>query len=395
MGAPDAIAAAAPGERSRAAAVPRCARRGAVAAVLLALLAAATHLVAPAEAAVQRVRIGSTTYLAHGKVRLTGATSASVKKVWVEARRSGRWLRITATTPVKRKKFSLTIARRASAQRVRVASGNARSPARTIRALESDACGVRPFKPNGTTWRCTLAENFDGTTLDRTLWKPQTNFATGDALRAACYIDSPDVISVSGGRLRLSVREAEGLGLQLCTALLPSPITRYVAGMVSTYHRFTQQYGRFEARMKSPVVGVPGFQESFWLWPGDRVPTAVKWPAAGEIDVVETYSVHPDLAIPFLHYTANDNGGPVPGLNTAYCHAPRGEFHRYTLVWRPRTIEVYVDGRLCLRNTSADAAFQKPYILLFTQALGTAENAFRGGARLPVTMEVDYVRAWQ
>lgn len=364
-------------------------------ALLIALVAGLGHLASPpAEAAEQRVRITSTTYLSQGKVRLSGATSANVRTVWVQVLRNSRWTSV-AKVGVKRNRFSVVLRQTSAPQKVRVRSTRARSTVTTLRALASDACGVRPFKRDGTTWRCTLADDFTGEALDRSLWTVQTNFATGDAFRAACHIDDADVVSVSGGRLRLSVREAEGLGLQLCTALLPSPITRYVAGMVSTYRVFSQQYGRFEARMKSPAATGPGLQEAFWLWPDDRVPSVVKWPAAGEIDIAETYSAYPDLAIPFLHYTANDNGGPVPGLNTAYCQAARGTFHTYTLVWEPTSIEILVDGKSCLRNTSGDDTFRKPYIVLFTQGLGQGPNAYRGGTEVPATLEVDYVRVWQ
>jgi hypothetical protein len=54
-----------------------------------------------------------------------------------------------------------------------------------------------------------------------------------------------------------------------------------------------------------------------------------------------------------------------------------------------------VNGRSCLVNTSADPAFQKPYIVSLTQMLGTATNAYDGRTPLPATMSVDYVRVWK
>ena len=48
------------------------------------------------------------------------------------------------------------------------------------------------------------------------------------------------------------------------------PATPYRAGMVSTYHLFSQQYGRFEARFRTTASTAPGLQESWWLWPDDR-----------------------------------------------------------------------------------------------------------------------------
>jgi beta-glucanase (GH16 family) len=170
----------------------------------------------------------------------------------------------------------------------------------------------------------------------------------------------------------------------------------YSAGAVTTYRTFSQQYGRFEVRMKVSATRTPGLQEDFWMWPDDRVQSNVPWPAAGEIDVAELYSQYPDLVIPFLHYTYNDNGGPYPGVNTAWnCPAPRGVYHTYTLQWAADRLEIDVDGKVCLVNTSGDPAFQKPYILALTAALGVGSNALTSATPIPATMNVDYVRAWK
>ena len=45
----------------------------------------------------------------------------------------------------------------------------------------SDACGTQPRKTDGSYWRCTFVDDFNGDQLDRTKWVPQTIFATGDA----------------------------------------------------------------------------------------------------------------------------------------------------------------------------------------------------------------------
>ena len=139
-------------------------------------------------------------------------------------------------------------------------------------------------------------------------------------------------------------------------------MTPYVAGMVTTYRLFSQQYGRFEARIKNTATTAPGLQEAFWLWPDDRYTTATTGRAAGEIDIAETYSQYPNLAIPFLHYTVDDNGGPVPGLNTAWnCAAKRGVYNTYALEW---TADPPGDLRQRRRpawsTPRGDPAFKKP-----------------------------------
>jgi beta-glucanase (GH16 family) len=255
----------------------------------------------------------------------------------------------------------------------------------------SDACGARPKKADGSYWSCTLAEDFAGTELNRSVWMPQTIFKSGTDSTWACYLDDPSVLSVHDDALHLTVRK---LDAPMACPGNKNLSTSYVAGMVSTYRLFSQQYGRFEARIKNTATTQPGLQEAFWLWPDDRYSTGY-WPAAGEIDISETYSQYPDLAIPFLHYTFNDNGGPQPGLNTAWnCTATRGVYNTFTLEWTANRIEILVNGKSCLVNTSGDPAFQKPYIIALTQMLGTAGNAYDGRAPLPATMTIDYVRVW-
>ena len=258
--------------------------------------------------------------------------------------------------------------------------------------VPTDACGTRPVKADGSYWSCTFAEDFTGTTLDRSRWVPQTVFRAGSPGAWACYLDDPSVISVHDDALHLTVRK---LDQPMACPGNKNEQTSYVSGMVSTYRLFSQQYGRFEARIKNTAATVPGLHEAFWLWPDDRYSTAT-WPAAGEIDISETYSRYPDLSIPFLHYTATDNGGPVPGLNTAWdCVAHRGEWNTYTLEWSADRIEILVNGKSCLVNTSGDPAFQKPYIVALTQLLGVGGNAPDATTPFPATMSIDYLRVWK
>jgi beta-glucanase (GH16 family) len=255
-----------------------------------------------------------------------------------------------------------------------------------------DECGPQVLKADGTAWTCTLAEDFDGTELDRTLWRPAGGFLGGSRPARPCYVDDPSVISVQDGTLRLSARALDAP--MQCPHTSEDP-TAYIAGGVNTHRLFSQQYGRFEARYLSTAATFPGLQEAFWLWPDDRYNTEV-WPAAGEIDIAETYSQYPLLSIPFLHYTPHDNWGPVPGLNTAWhCLAVRGEYNTFTLEWTAERVEILVNGLPCLVNVSGDPAFQKPYIIALTQLLGTGANAYDGRAPLPATMSVDYVRVWE
>jgi hypothetical protein len=259
---------------------------------------------------------------------------------------------------------------------------------------QPDACGAPLFRADGTRRNCTFADDFDGASLDRTKWLPQSNFITGDVTGSyACYRDDPDNVSVSNGALQLTVRREPAPLPCGHGALAPS---RFTGGGVSTYRLFSQRYGRFEARFKNTATTTPGLQEAFWLWPDDRQEIPVIWPEAGEIDIIETYSQYPYHGIPFLHYTPNDNGSPIPGLNTAWnCGAARGVWNTYALEWTPTLLLISVNGVTCLLNTSGDVAFQRKYIVALTQGLGVATNGYAAGTPMPATMSVDYVRVWE
>lgn len=253
----------------------------------------------------------------------------------------------------------------------------------------SDDCGRQPLKADGSTWQCTFVDNFSGRELDRTKWRPQTEFVTGSSTAWACYRDNPVNVNVRYGALNLTLVKLAAPAPCGVSGVGP---TRYQSGMVSTWHLFSQQYGRFEARVKNTATLQPGLHEAFWMWPDDRYAST----DAGEIDVAETFSVHPGVAVVALHPT-DDELGLRAGVDTDNCAAKRGVWNTFTMEWGPSRISFYVNGALCLVNTSADPAFQKPYILNLTQAIGPAEMDNLPTARtpMPATYKVDYVKVWQ
>jgi beta-glucanase (GH16 family) len=267
--------------------------------------------------------------------------------------------------------------------------GRASAPARPPVVAEAPRCGSPPSAAGGR-WECTFSDDFRGRSLDSTKWVPQTHFGKGTSAARSCFVDSPRTIAVEGGHLRLSVRKAT------TPVVCEGKPASYISGSVSTYHLFSQRYGRFAARIKVHKTAAPGLHEAFWLWPDNRVASSTVWPSAGEIDIAETYSANPAVNIPYLHYTANDNGGKKPGVNTALnCRARRGVFNTYVLTWTPTKLTIDINGRRCLTNTSGDPAFRKPYIVILTAKLGMGGNALTPRTPIPATMSVDYVRVWR
>ncbi|MEV4999550.1 glycoside hydrolase family 16 protein [Nocardioides sp. LML1-1-1.1] len=250
-------------------------------------------------------------------------------------------------------------------------------------------CGGRVAKPGGGSWTCTLADYFSGTSLDNKYWVGMDLYGAGDQ----CVRNTSRTVAVSGGALRLTARATDAS--LTCPTREDGTRGSYAGAWVSSYYRFSQQYGRFEARMRVTDADGPGLHEAFWMWPDTRYSSDADWPYSGEIDVAETYSSAPELAIPFLHYS-DDEKGPVDGLNTAWdCSAPRGLWHTYTLEWTSSRLTILVDGKTCLVNTAGASSFQKRFIIAFSQVLGGGPNQYDGSVPLPATTEVDYVKVWR
>lgn len=260
-------------------------------------------------------------------------------------------------------------------------------------APSGDACGNKLVKPSGEAWTCTFVDNFDGDTLDRTKWVAQDTRIAGFMLDGTCFQHGKGY-GVSGGSLRLTVtREAPFA----CESPNGSTMSQYVGGGVSTWGKFSQAYGRFEARMKFPKTDGPGLHGGYWMNPQNK--EYGPWPGSGEIDVAEWYSNNADHAYPSLHYT-----GRVALLDTGWkCVIGRPDvFHKFVLIWSPQSMDFYYDGQLCFTrqwtplDLAAPAPFDKPFTIAFVAAAGAGlKNSPNSNTPFPATTVIDYAKAWK
>ncbi|MDF1706041.1 MAG: S-layer homology domain-containing protein [Aeromicrobium sp.] len=256
-------------------------------------------------------------------------------------------------------------------------------------------CGVRIVKPDGTPWTCTFADDFTGTTLDRSKWLPLETAQSGYSIGNDCYLDSPENIAVGSGTLKLTARTVDPMTCQSPIGDYPS---EHTAGSVSTWALFSQTYGRFEMRAKMPSVTAPGTHSAFWLYP-QHPGTYGAFPYSGEIDIVEYFSSWPDRGIPMLHYGPSENG--AARTNHHCMIADPTQFHAYTAEWSRTGITILYDGQVCLTHTWEEVAgtplgapFDQPFTLTLTQGVGTVGNLPSSATAFPATMEIDYVRVW-
>jgi beta-glucanase (GH16 family) len=172
--------------------------------------------------------------------------------------------------------------------------------------------------------------------------------------------------------------------------------------MVSTIYGFHQTYGRFEIRALLPQATVAGLDEALWMWPvNDKLYGS--WPGSGEIDISETWSSHPTLAVPWIHYNFDPSTvNATTHTNTyhALCQISPTQWNDYVLTWSPAKLTVSINGQTCLDDNYAASGlnspkpFDQPFFIALTQGLDNP--AFNPStAPLPATLSVDYVRAWR
>jgi len=258
---------------------------------------------------------------------------------------------------------------------------------------------------DGSTWTCSFDTEFTGTSLNTQQWTPITTATSGYLSGAvACYVNSPNNISVGNGYLSLTARkEAAPFS---CNTPSGSFTTQYTSGTVATYGLFSQAYGRFDVRAKIPAATVTGLQSSLWLLPQNETQFG-PWPASGEIDIAEMYSEYPTLAIPTIHYNYNSstvNASTHTNIVTNdACTINPNVFNDYVVEWTPTSITMLYNGQTCLVDhwipsspLVAPQPFNQPFFINLTQALGIYTDNFNPSTTpLPATTEIQYVRVWK
>lgn len=139
-------------------------------------------------------------------------------------------------------------------------------------------------------WRLVWADEFNGTSLDRTKWTPETSCWGGGNYERQCYTDRLDNIEVKDGILHLKAKAESFTGLEFPQdrADRGRSVTRdYTSGKLRTTGLQSWTYGRFEARLKLPKG--QGTWPAFWMLPENNV--YGEWPLSGEIDIMEAVNL--------------------------------------------------------------------------------------------------------
>jgi beta-glucanase (GH16 family) len=149
----------------------------------------------------------------------------------------------------------------------------------------------------------------------------------------------------------------------------------YGSGRVTSGLKRTFQYGVLSARIKLPDGH--GLLPAFWLLGADV--QKVGWPAAGEIDVVETpdttaWSSHTIHGPSMFDSTVDVSSGRRVSHETRLSDG----FHVYSVARTPTSIRLSIDGQVVESVTKDNAppgqrwVFDKPESILFSLAIGGA-----------------------
>lgn len=173
----------------------------------------------------------------------------------------------------------------------------------------------------------------------------------------------------------------------------------YTSSSLNTRKKFSWQYGRFEMRGRIDIS--KGMWPAWWTL-GDTK----RWPANGEIDIMEYYRGSLLANIACLNsngYSAKWYGKkyPTDSLGGA---AWASKFHTWRMDWTDSEISLFVDDQLLNRvdvdslfnrDRSGFNPFRQPHYMLLNLAMGGTNGGDPSQTRFPNRFEIDYVRVYQ
>ena len=231
---------------------------------------------------------------------------------------------------------------------------------------------ARPHRlrqPPPPSWKLVWSDEFNGpngSAVDSSKWVTETGGGGWGNNELEYYTSRLENASQQNGNLVIKVLQEKYTGADGVTR-------NYTSARLKTQGKFSQTYGRFEARIKIPRG--QGIWPAFWMLGNDIDKPG--WPACGEIDIMENIGKEPALVHGTIHgpgYSgANGIGSPyaLPGDQRF-----ADDFHIFAVEWEPNVIRFYVDDHLYATRTPADLpkgtkwVYDHPFFLLLNVAVG-------------------------
>jgi len=244
-------------------------------------------------------------------------------------------------------------------------------------------------------WKLVWSDEFNGpngSAVDASKWVTETGGGGWGNNELEYYTARRENAFQQDGNLVIKVLQEKYTG--------PDDATRnYTSARLKTLGKFSQTYGRFEARIKIPRG--QGIWPAFWMLGNDIDKPG--WPTCGEIDIMENIGKEPALVHGTIHgpgYSGEHGIGAPYALSSGQPFAD--DFHIYAVEREPNAIRFYVDDHLYTTRTPADLpkgakwVYDHPFFLLLNVAVG---GGWPGNpdatSTFPQTMLVDYVRVYE
>jgi beta-glucanase (GH16 family) len=242
-------------------------------------------------------------------------------------------------------------------------------------------------------WTLTWSDEFnraDGSAPDSSKWSYDLGGDGWGNGELETYTSRPQNVQIQGGNLVITAMQEDYVGSD-------GILRPYTSARIQTHGKFSQQYGRFEARIKLPAGR--GVWPAFWLL-GDNIDT-VSWPDCGELDIMENIGNHPKTVYSTVHGPKTDGSAYRIGDTYDSDRAFSDDFHVFAMEWEPDDLRFYVDGNLYSELTRASLpsndiwVFDHPFFIVLNVAVGGVWSGPPDGSTVfPQSMLVDYVRVY-
>ena len=243
-----------------------------------------------------------------------------------------------------------------------------------LMALSLGVAGCATGKADRPGWKLTFDDEFDGVGLDVKKWNPNDPWGRERNNELQAYVTN--AFEVKGGVLRI-VAEKQA-------SFYDGKPREYTSGMMSTYGKFSQEYGRFEIRCRVPKG--KGMWPAFWL-----LPEPLGWPP--EIDVLEIIGHEPNKVYMTHHFRDDDDKHGSHGGSWSGPDFSAG-FHEFAVEWSPQSVVWFVDGQERFRSEKS-IPHGRMYLLVNLAVGGDWPGSPDTTTPLPAAFEVDYIRAYQ
>lgn len=248
--------------------------------------------------------------------------------------------------------------------------------------------------PPASGWTLSWSDEFngaDGSAPDSTKWGYDLGGGGWGNNELECYTNRLENAQVQGGNLVISTLHEPSF---LCS---DNNVRDYTSARLLTKGKFSQTYGRFEARIKIPAG--QGMWPAFWML-GNNI-DLVSWPACGEIDVMENIGLEPAKIYGSIHGPGYIGGVGLSQTYTLSSGNFSDDFHVYAVEWEKNIVRFYVDSAFYGSFTpnqlpqGAVWEFDHPFFLILNLAVGGDWPGPPDNTTVfPQTMLVDYVRVY-